>query len=141
MFDRGCKIRRIEHRRSSKAMRYLGTGGQSEHSPWPQSTGRPDTGKTSVGGYVLLLHRREGGLIPSSALNEFLRRLSKEYAAVAALLGSGFFNSWFLAQPREARLCQAPALPGIPTEPPTASLALLVQAREMPGLVSTNGGY
>src|SRR6266436_9270443 len=23
-------------------MRYLGTGGQSEHSPWPQSTGRPD---------------------------------------------------------------------------------------------------
>jgi putative copper resistance protein D len=48
-------------------------------------------------GYILLLHGRERGPAQRSDLNEILLRFSgMGYVAVAALIGSGLVNSWFL---------------------------------------------
>jgi putative copper resistance protein D len=48
-------------------------------------------------GYILLLHGRESGSTQKGELNETLLRFSgMGYVAVAALMGSGLLNSWFL---------------------------------------------
>src|SRR3977135_1098770 len=47
--------------------------------------------------YILLLHGGESGSVQRSDLNEILLRFSgMGYVAVAALIGSGLVNSWFL---------------------------------------------
>ena len=48
-------------------------------------------------GYLLMLHRRETGLVQKGELNEILLRFSgMGYVAVATLTGSGLINTWFL---------------------------------------------